>query len=370
MPTKKLPSRTSLEQLKHQAKDLLKGKTAGDLATLQRIREFHPRFAGINDQKVVAAKFALSDAQLTIAREYGFPNWPKMKARVEGPGTPNDDRPHHERIQDPVFRHAVDLIDAGEAEELRSYLKQHPGLVHQRVSFDGGNYFRNPSLLEFVAENPIRRGRLPANIVEIAKILLDAGAKTDKSALDSALGLVSSGRVPREAGTQVPLIDLLCEYGADPNGPMQSALAHGEFAAAEALIRHGAVLSLSAAAAMGGLDEAKRELPSANAEERHRALALAVQFGHVEIVRLLLDAGEDPNRYNPVGAHSHSTPLHQAAWHGHGAVVELLLERGARKDIRDILFQGTPADWAGHAGREELAAYLGSAEEGLPPRDS
>src|SRR6185437_8816144 len=178
MPTKKLPSRASLEQLKHQAKDLLKGKTAGDLATLQRIREFHPRFAGINDQKVVAAKFALSDAQLTIAREYGFPNWPKMKARVEGPGTPNDDRPHHERIQDPVFRHAVDLIDAGEAEELRSYLKQHPGLVHQRVSFDGGNYFRNPSLLEFVAENPIRRGRLAANIVEIAKILLDAGAKT------------------------------------------------------------------------------------------------------------------------------------------------------------------------------------------------
>ena len=36
-----------------------------------------------------------------------------------------------------------------------------------------------------------------------------------------------------------------------------------------------------------------------------------------QIVRMLLDAGEDPNRYNPVGAHSHSTPLHQAAVGGH-----------------------------------------------------
>jgi uncharacterized protein (TIGR02246 family) len=52
-----------------------------------------------------------------------------------------------------------------------------------------------------------------------------------------------------------------------------------------------------------------------------------------DIVRLLLDAGEDPNRYNPDGLHSHSTPLHQAALAGHDAVVRLLVERGARLDI-------------------------------------
>ena len=52
-------------------------------------------------------------------------------------------------------------------------------------------------------------------------------------------------------------------------------------------------------------------------------------MGTVEIVRVLLDAGEDPNRFNPVGGHSHSTPLHQAAGNGHLDVVKLLVERGA-----------------------------------------
>jgi ankyrin repeat protein len=48
---------------------------------------------------------------------------------------------------------------------------------------------------------------------------------------------------------------------------------------------------------------------------------LAAQLGHVEVVRLLLDAGEDPDRYNPEGNHAHSTPLHQAVWSGHADVV-------------------------------------------------
>jgi len=43
----------------------------------------------------------------------------------------------------------------------------HPKLAQQRVVFEGENYFRNPTLLEFVAENPVRRGALPPNIVEV-----------------------------------------------------------------------------------------------------------------------------------------------------------------------------------------------------------
>ena len=82
------------------------------------------------------------------------------------------------------------------------------------------------------------------------------------------------------------------------------------------------------------------------------------QFGHVAIVRLLLELGEDPNRFNPQGAHSHSTPLHQAAVAGHGDTVRLLIEHGARLDIKDILWNGTPADWADHAGHPEIAACL------------
>jgi ankyrin repeat protein len=105
-------------------------------------------------------------------------------------------------------------------------------------------------------------------------------------------------------------------------------------------------------------------LPGANREDRHLALALASQFGHVEIVRLLLDAGEDPNRYNPVGGHSHATPLHAAAGSGHDEVVRLLVERGARLDLKDILWQATPADWARQEGRREIEAYLRAQDLG------
>jgi ankyrin repeat protein len=241
-------------------------------------------------------------------------------------------------------------------------LKAHPKLIHQRVTFEGGNYFRNPALLEFVAENPIRHGTLPADIVEIARAILEAGAKNDQAALNETLGLVCSGRVPRECRVQIPLIDLLCEYGADPDSGMPPALPHGEFEAANALIRNGAHMDLAGAAALGRVEEGRRLLPAASNEDRHRAFALAAQFGHQEIIRLLLDAGEDPNRYNPMGIHSHSTPLHQAALAGHYDVVRLLVERGARLDLKDVWFQGTPEGWATHAGQTEVAEYLRAQE--------
>jgi hypothetical protein len=268
------------------------------------------------------------------------------------------DRPHHERIQDPVFRRAVELLDDGDVEGLRLHLERHPGVVTQRVLFEGGNYFHEPTLLEFVAENPVRHDSLPPNIVEVARAILDAGARADRRAIDSTLGLVCSGRVPRERGVQGGLIDLLCDYRADPNGAMLPALGHGEFTAADTLLRRGARVDLVVAAATGRLDTARRNLPAAGGEERHRALALASQHGHAGVVALLLDAGEDPNRYNPDGCHAHSTPLHQAALAGHLAVVRLLVERGARLDIRDIHFNGTPLGWAEHGGRTEVVEFL------------
>jgi hypothetical protein len=273
--------------------------------------------------------------------------------------------PHHERIEDAEFRRAVDLLDAGDAGGLRVYLNEHPGIVHQRVVFEGGNYFRNPALLEFVAENPIRRGTLPPNIVSVAKVILEAGARTNQAALDETLGLVCSGRVPRECGVQRPLIDLLCASGADPDSAMPAALAHEEFDAAGELIRRGAKINLPVAAATGRTDDARQSLATSSAEDRHRALALATQFGHLEIVRLLIDYGEDLNRYNPVGFHSHSTPLHQAALAGHMEVVQFLVERGARLDLKDTLFQGTPAGWADYAGKSEIKKYL-AAQGGRP----
>ena len=46
MPVRPLPPKPSLEQLKHQAKDLIKAHAARSLAAAQLLREFHPRFAG------------------------------------------------------------------------------------------------------------------------------------------------------------------------------------------------------------------------------------------------------------------------------------------------------------------------------------
>lgn len=264
----------------------------------------------------------------------------------------------HERIDDPEFRRAVELLDAGNADSLRAYLNRCPDLVHRRVSFEGGGYFANPSLLEFAAENPVRRGVLPAGIADVVKVILDAGAETDRASMEATLALVCSGRVPRECGVQIPLIELLVSYGANPSSAMLPALAHGEFEAAGALIRLGAALDLTVAAATGRTAEARQFLSAAAPEERHRALALASQYGHVEIVRLLLDAGEDPNRYNPPGCHAHSTPLHQAAYSGYEPVVRLFVERGARLDLRDTVYDGTPLDWAKHGGQPGIEEYL------------
>lgn len=361
MPVRPLPPNPNLDHLKHQAKDLLKAHAARLPEIAQRIREFHPRFVHSTDAEIFHAELKLSDAQLIIARESGFPSWTRLKRHIEKPTLAGRlDLPHQQRIDDPAFRRAVDLLDEGDPDGLRAHLKQHPDLAQRRVLFEGGNYFRNPTLLEFVAENPTRHGTLPENIVAVTKVILDAG--TTQAALDEALILVASSAVTHKCGVQIPLIDLLCDYGADPNAAMRTAAAYGEFEAVDALIRRGARVDLSIAAALGRTDDANRLLPTAAAEDRHWAIALAAQFGHADIVRLLLDAGEDPNRYNPVGGHSQSTPLHQAALAGHLDVARLLVERGARLDLRDTLWHSTPAGWAQYAGKTEVEAYLRARE--------
>jgi ankyrin repeat protein len=143
---------------------------------------------------------------------------------------------------------------------------------------------------------------------------------------------------------------------------MLPAVAHGEFEAVRALIGRGAAMSLPVAAALGDVEDFRRFLPQANEVDRQRAMALASQFGHLEIARILLEDGDDPSRFNLLGFHSHSTPLHQAALAGHDKLVRLLVEHGARVDLKDVLWNGTPADWAHHAGKTEIEAYLRALE--------
>jgi hypothetical protein len=357
MPVRRLPANPSLDHLKHQAKDLLKAHAAHSPAAAQRLREFHPRLNRATDAEMFDTRLKLAGAQLTIARESGFPSWARLKKHIEKPTLADRlNLPHHERIVDATFRRAVDLLDAGEAEALCAHLGKHSDLVRQRVIFEGGNYFRNPTLLEFIAENPVRRGTLPENIVQVAKVVLDAGP--EQSALNETLMLVSTGSVPRQCRQQLPLVDLLCNHGADPDSAIEATALHGEFEALNALIGCGARITLPIAAALGDTRRFRELLPEADGRERHLALALASQYGYVEIVRHLLDAGEDPDRYNPIGGHSHTTPLHQAAGAGNETLVRLLVGRGARLDLKDILWDATPADWARHAGETVIEKYL------------
>jgi hypothetical protein len=356
VPVKTLPLKPNLGHLEDQARDLLSDHALRDLGAAQRIREFHPRFAGATDAEIFAAPLRLGDAQLAISRESGFATWARLKRHIEKPTLADQlNLPHHERIENAVFRRGLELLDAGDVTGLLAHLNQHPNLSRERVVFEGGNYFHNPTLLEFVAENPIRHGGLPRNILEIAKVILDAGV--EQSALNATLMLVVTGSVVAECRAQLPLVDLLCDHGADPNSAMHAAL-HGEFQAVRALIGRGGRVDLPVAAALGNIEDARALLTSAVSGDRRLALALASQFGHVEIVRMLLDAGEDPSRYDPVGCHSHSTPLHQAALAGHLQTVQLLVERGARLDLKDIIWRDTPAGWAEHGGKTQIEAFL------------
>ena len=83
MPVRPLPSNPNLNHLKYQAKDLLKEHSAHTPDVAQRIREFHPRFSRAADAEIFEAQLSLSDAQLTIAREYGFPSWARLKRTLK-----------------------------------------------------------------------------------------------------------------------------------------------------------------------------------------------------------------------------------------------------------------------------------------------
>ena len=141
-----------------------------------------------------------------------------------------------------------------------------------------------------MAENPIRNGTLPANIVEVTRVLLERGAE----GRDYALALVVSGQVSRECGVQLDLIDVLVDAGADPNC-LDPALAHRENAAAERLLERGARETLVASVCLGR----PYDLADSTPEERQVAFAGAALHGRVDALRELLTAGVKIDAFNP-----------------------------------------------------------------------
>src|SRR5208337_606032 len=212
---KPLPARPNLEQYKKQAKDL----------------------------KSSATNLKLADAQLQIARGHGFQSWPKFAKHIEGLSSANS----------PVskFEQAADAIVSGDRATLESLLKENPELTRQRST-----RVHRATLLHYISANGFEnyRQKTPANAVEIATLLLNAGAEVDAIAdsygKDATLGLVATSVHPHRAGVQITLLELLLQHGANVDGvasprtPLISALHNGRREAAEFLASRGASLDL------------------------------------------------------------------------------------------------------------------------------
>lgn len=265
-------------------------------------------------------------------------------------------------IRDPVFADAVAALDAGDIPALKTLLAAHPRLLTERLITGEQGYFANPYLLWFVAENPVRNGRLPSNIVDVAGAIVDAldqcAPPSRRQQISYAVELTATGRVAREAGAQIALIDLLVARGAVAGG-LDGAVAHGEREAARRLLHHGAVLTLTAAIGLELKADMGRLLPSADPGERADALVVAAGLGLKPGMKALLDAGVDPNIRSQC-IHPHATALHQAALTGDHELCEMLLAAGALTDVRDTIWHGAPSDWANHAGHDALARLLTS----------
>jgi ankyrin repeat protein len=263
-------------------------------------------------------------------------------------------------IRDPNFRAAVTTIRNGDLHGLGRLLDQHPELLHMRAIEPDcypRDYFRDPKLFWFIANNPTVMQTVPANIAAVTQAMIDRGV--EQADLDTTLELVISNSDQIMGGHQAEVLATLLAAGA--NVSMQAVvvgLAHWQHAPVLALLDHGVAMTAPIAAALGRADELAALLPRTSAEDRQIALGLAVINRQLEAARLCLDAGADVNALLPV--HKHSTPLHQAAINEDLPMLELLVARGARRDTRDTLWNATPLNWAVHNEKRAAEAYLRS----------
>ena len=144
--TRKLPAKPNLTQLKKQAKDLLKAFRAGEETAVAEVRAHY--LGPISEAE--GEGFQLSEAQLVLARAYGFDSWPKLKAFVDGV----------------IMSRFVAAVEAGDLERVRTMLQQRPELVQMDTA--GNNEQRGLPLCRVAPRRPMVR------------LLMQAGADARK----------------------------------------------------------------------------------------------------------------------------------------------------------------------------------------------
>jgi peptide-methionine (S)-S-oxide reductase len=263
-------------------------------------------------------------------------------------------------ILDSLFREALSALDAGDVTRLERLLAEHPRLVRDRLGSPGAwlrdkiggaldGFFRQPYLLWFVAEDPVRNDKLPRNVAQVASTIIQAaqreGVASLQEQLDYALRLVAWSWVARQAGVQIELIDVLIDAGASPEGVPDDALVNSNFSAAERLLERGAELTLSTALCLGRWDDVTRLAQTATARQKQMGLVLAALKGKAEAVARLIAVGVDLNAPSP-DLYAHATPLHHAVCSGSLDAVKVLVEAGALLGTRDKAENATPLGWA------------------------
>ena len=265
-------------------------------------------------------------------------------------------------IRDPSFRAAVTALQRGDIAGLGRLLDAEPRLLRERIlepecyrEASRSQYFRDPKLFWFIANNPTLMERIPDNIVAVAETMIARGV--DKADLDYALELVMTSLPAREQGLQIPLLERLMKAGATPTPrAIDVTLPHWALKPIQALLRAGHPMTAPIAAALGRTARLETLLRAASTAEIQNAFGMAVINRQNDAARQALDAGADVNAFPPV--HSHSTALHQAAIDENLKLIDLLLARGARADIADKLWNATALDWARHQGKDRTADYL------------
>ena len=282
---------------------------------------------------------------------------------------------------DARFHPAMRAIKAGDLERLKALLKDEPSLATDRSSRS------HPTLLQCLALDAVN----VANKVEMAKVLIDAGAD-----INGALGAAA-------CIDNVEITELFLDRGATIEGtgswsPLEEALYWNNQGVISLLLKRGAsVDNLRKASALGRIDlieslfnsdgslkpeagkidwpfgefaesnmksQIKDELQAKVAQWSddqqdiiNNAFVYACMHNQIDAARLLLEKGVQIDAIPP-GFDYSGTGLHYAAHTGHREMVEFLIQQGAQVDITDTKVNSTPAGWAEHGGHPELKQYL------------
>lgn len=192
------------EQLNLQAQRIHEAHQSGDEAVVTHIQCWHPELVGWPITDIMAYDLTLEDARNTIAREYGFADWSDAELKGAEPSNPD-------------FEAAVDAIVNGDVDGLRALLERKPSLIHER-----SNFGHRSTLLHYVGSNGVETYRqvVPRNLAEITKILINAGADVNATAEmygggSTTIALLITSSHPVDAGITDEVVKVLVDAGAE-----------------------------------------------------------------------------------------------------------------------------------------------------------